>query len=113
MSEEPKSAQAWLLPAIHPKHGGCGNCPPTAQTLAMHALIAVGFGVAQRTMDGVVVIDEMNSANLRSVSEAEAMAAADPDHDWRIDLQGPLRGRTYQRHGPEMWVLVDQNEGFA
>ena len=33
--------------------------------------------------------------------------------DWRIVLHGPLSGRTYQRHGPGRWMLVEKSEGFA
>lgn len=47
------------------------------------------------------------------VSDAEKAAAADPEHDWRIVLFGPLHGEVYQRHGPEEWNLVEKNEGFA
>lgn len=47
------------------------------------------------------------------VEEAEKLAAADPDHDWRIVLFGPLHGEVYQRHGPGQWLLVEKNEGFA
>lgn len=46
-------------------------------------------------------------------AQAEELAAADPDHDWRIMIYGPLSGRTYQRHAPGSWVMVEQNEGFA
>jgi hypothetical protein len=28
-------------------------------------------------------------------------------------LHGPLSGRTYQRHGPGQWMLVERNDGFA
>lgn len=37
----------------------------------------------------------------------------DRGRDWRIVLEGPLSGRTYQRHGAEQWALVEQNMGFA
>ena len=46
-------------------------------------------------------------------SKAEELAAADPDHDWRIVLYGPLSGRTYQRHATGEWVLIEQSMGFA
>jgi hypothetical protein len=48
-----------------------------------------------------------------TVAQAEELAAADPDHDWRIVLHGPLRGSTYQRHGEMQWMLVEKNQGFA
>lgn len=47
------------------------------------------------------------------VARAEEAAALDPDHDWRIVLFGPLHGEVYQRHGPDQWMLVEKNEGFA
>lgn len=47
------------------------------------------------------------------MKDAEAAALADPDHDWRIVLFGPLHGEVYQRHGPGEWMLVEKNEGFA
>ena len=55
----------------------------------------------------------MNADTHAIRAQAEAMAAADPDHDWQIALEGPLSGRTYQRHGPNEWALVEQNQGFA
>lgn len=45
--------------------------------------------------------------------EVEKLAAADPDHDWRIVLYGPLHGEVYQRHDAGVWNLVEKNEGFA
>lgn len=47
------------------------------------------------------------------VARVEALAALDPDHDWRIHLHGPLHGEEYQRHGEGMWVLVAKDNGFA
>jgi hypothetical protein len=47
------------------------------------------------------------------VAEAEKAALADPDHDWRIVLFGPLHGEVYQRHEAGAWMLVEKNEGFA
>ena len=43
----------------------------------------------------------------------ENEALKDPDHDWRVVLDGPLRGRTFQRHDVGKWVLVSENDGFA
>lgn len=47
------------------------------------------------------------------VAEVEKLASADPDHDWRIVMFGPLHGEVYQRQGDAKWVLVEKNEGFA
>lgn len=46
-------------------------------------------------------------------ADAESAAAADPDHDWRVTLFGPLHGEVYQRHSPGVWNLIEKNEGFA
>jgi hypothetical protein len=41
------------------------------------------------------------------------VAAADPDHDWRLFVNGPLSDYTYQRQGEATWALVAQGQGFA
>lgn len=46
-------------------------------------------------------------------ADAEALAAADPDHDWRIQLHGPMGGQEYQRHDVGQWVYVKRIPGFA
>lgn len=68
------------------------------------------------TKDGEMVFGEdihMEWEDCMSGEQAEALAAADPDHDWRIVMYGPMYGCAYQRHAPGEWVLVEQNEGFA
>ena len=104
------------LPAIEGKHGGCLNCGPRPSYFPADGIIAVGFGYAGLTRDGHEVWGETEAteeADYMTGAKAEEMAAADPDHDWRIVLEGPLSGRTYQRHGAEQWALVEQNMGFA
>ena len=79
-------------------------------------MIAVGFGYAALHRDGAPVWSEDEAVSDNSMmtgADAEALAAQDPDHDWRIVLHGPLSGRTYQRHGPGQWMLVERNDGFA
>jgi hypothetical protein len=103
------------LPAIEGEHGGCFNCGPRPSTFPAGGIIGVGFGCAMLTCDGRIVYverpdseeDDMNGA------QAELLAAADPDHDWRIVLEAPMSSREYQRHGPDLWVLVRQGDGFA
>lgn len=123
-----------LLPPItQPHNHGCLNCNHTiTQTFPMDGIIAVGFGYAGVTKDGHEVLREPDwspaydddgellpedqqppEPEYPTGAQAEELAAADPDHDWRIVIDGPLSGRTYQRHGPENWVLVEQNMGFA
>lgn len=102
-------------PAIEGKHGGCLNCGPRPSYFPADARIAVGFGGAALMRDGVAVWEEQDGEweDCMSGAQAEAMAAQDPDHDWRIELFGPLSGRTYQRHGANEWALIEQNAGFA
>lgn len=111
-------------------HSGCLNCGGHTQTLEMDEVIAVGFGMAEVTCDGVCVLDgeaisrgELNpdpdgdedfvGGREVLVQEAEDLAAADPDHDWRIRFEGPMGGRVYQRHGDAQWVYVKRLPGFA
>lgn len=105
------------LPAIEGTYGGCLKCGPRPSVFEPDAVIAVGFGAAFVTRDGGQVYYEPRSddpgAEYLTGEGAEAMAAADPDHDWRIHLYGPLSGRVYQRHEPGQWVLIEQDAGFA
>jgi hypothetical protein len=109
---------AWTkLPALPGQSNPCLCCPPIPAKAAMDKGIAVGFGSATVERDDVVVIDGerqwQKTGDCPTFADAEALAVADPDHDWRVVLHGPLHGETYQRQGPGEWVLVDKNEGFA
>jgi hypothetical protein len=93
---------------------GCLNCPPVEKIAPMDMLIAVGFGMAQVTKDDDVVFSEQpNDEEYHALSEFEAMAKDDPDHDWRVALEAPLRSREYQRQGDDKWVLINSGMGFA
>ena len=66
--------------------------------------------------DDEVVYSEQQAEGLDdfwTTQTAENEARKDPNHEWIIDLQGPLSGRTYKRIGEDNWVLIDQNRGFA
>lgn len=105
------------LPAIKGGHGGCMHCGFQHEVLPLDAVIAVGFGSAGLSKDGDSVYDEQEVGRGRedymTAAEAEALAAADPDHDWRIYLVAPLSERHYQRQGDGHWVLYEKGEGFA
>ena len=113
-----ESSQAWTkLPAITGSHSGCMNCGAHPDVFPPDGLIAVGFGSVIVTKDAKIVYSEPLNPRPENDywtgSDAEDAAHADPDHDWRIKLNGALSGRTYQRHGVGQWVLVEKNEGFA
>ena len=94
----------------------CLHCPPIQPTLHMRTRIAVGFGYAAVTCDGKGVWHEPPNAEwkkLWTVLKAENRARKNPDADWRIVMDGPLHGETYQRQGRNRWVLIEKNQGFA
>ena len=112
-----ETAPTWTkLPPIEAHYGGCLTCGPCPAQFPPDGMIAVGLDYVALHKDGKPVWSELNGVTNDEVmtgADAEALAAQDPDHDWRIVLPGPLSGRTYQRHGPGQWMLVEKNEGFA
>lgn len=94
-------------------HQGCGNAPKVETIAPLDTVVAVGFGDAHIEKDGEIIFDEMRADDWHQLSEFEAMAKLDPDHDWRMVLYAPLRGQVYQRHDNDKWVLIESNEGFA
>ena len=95
---------------------GCLSCPSVERTALMNMVIGVGFGIAQVTMDNDIIFSEtrdIEAEDLPIVADIEKLAEQDPDHDWRILLEAPLRSREYQRHGPKNWVLIHSGRGFA
>lgn len=105
-----------LQPTIEDAPVNCLCCGPIKGHLCKEHRIAVGFGSAALLKDGQVVWSErheMEYSECMSVEEAEILAVADPDHDWRIALHGPLQGRVYQRQGTMKWMLIATDNGFA
>ncbi|CAK0753289.1 hypothetical protein CCP3SC15_1930007 [Gammaproteobacteria bacterium] len=101
-------------PHVGPIHQGCLNCPPVERLAPMDMIIAVGFGIAQVTRGKKIVFHEgFDDREYHTLSEFEEKAANDPDHDWRVYLNAPLRSREYQRQGVGKWVLIASGEGFA
>lgn len=107
----------WTRVAPHsgPVHHGCLTCSRTDEIADLRMTVAVGFGSASVSRDGEQIWFETGDEDqeLYNLAHFEALAAADPDHDWQVCLHGPLRGMTYQRHDVGKWVLIDSNEGFA
>jgi hypothetical protein len=102
------------LPALEGRGNPCVCCPGIKPIISLGARIAVGFGSAFCYRDGVTVLSESSEwSACPTVADSEALALADPDHDWRIVLHGPLHGEVYQRQSEGHWVLVITDEGFA
>lgn len=102
-----------LLPPLEHVHNGCMNCPPKPIKINLNWNIHPGFGCVLLTRDGEVVWSDSRMERQRHGAGAEAVARKDPDHDWRLIVDGPLSGVEYQRHGRSEWVAVASNRGFA
>lgn len=113
-------ATSWKrLPAVEGRLQPCLHAGVAENLFPADGCISVGLGSAALTCDGRLVWAEDMAQDgdyyiyIMTGTIAETLAAADPDHDWRIYLHGALSGLEYQRHGPERWVLVHQDKGFA
>jgi hypothetical protein len=76
----------------------------------------VGFGDAGYSVDGLGRWSEgmaKDDEDFPTVGDVEKLAAADPDHDWRIYFYSPMYEAEYQRQGEGAWILVKKGEGFA
>lgn len=96
----------------------CACCSNNKNKLNMRSELSVGFGDVVVTIDGVTVwnqgsISFSDEDNIWTVYDAEFRARQSNAKDARIEFIGPLWGGTYQRHGENNWVLIEQNMGFA
>lgn len=97
-------------------HIGCLFCSTACQLAPMDMWIAVGFGSAWAQKDDETIYQENphgEEDEIMTVGELEAIAAKDPEHDWRFTKLGPLHGETFQRQGEGRWVCIESNMGFA
>jgi hypothetical protein len=102
------------LPAVEGSIA-CGTCGCGARSdLSMDRSIGVGFGAAGYSRDGAGLWQEGTDTEIYpTVADVEALALAEPDHDWRIYFHAPLYDAEYQRQGEGMWVLIASGPGFA
>lgn len=103
------------LPAVKASGPACLCCGTPTDMFPMDGIIAVGFGSAFVSKDGLSVYEEPQGEDREywTGADAEMAAVADPDHDWRIVKIGPLYEAEYQRHGDGQWVMVRRGDGFA
>lgn len=100
---------------------GSLTCSSACRIAPMDMELAVGFGETIVTKDNELIYSECDQRHSKgptwTVGDAEKLAAADPDHDWRIQKDGPLHGETFQRHHKGrykgQWVCIESNRGFA
>lgn len=93
----------------------CSCCGQACEIYPLDHWVVVGYGETTITRDRETLWRESPGSGLDNsprLSAFEEMAAADPDHDWRMRRHGPLSETVYQRHEPRTWVLVHQGPGF-
>ncbi len=106
------------LPAIEGRaYCSCG-CGYRVSHLALNQPCHPGFGCVRLIRDGETVypwgFDTSTDEEMeRLAQDYEDVAAGHPEHDWRLQVDGPLSDYTYQRQGDGLWVLVKQGRGFA
>jgi hypothetical protein len=102
------------MTALRPIKGKttCLHCGAPADVFPLGSNPHPGFGSWDVTRDGEYVGGDIHDSST-PLQQFEGMAAKDPDHDWRLSVQGPLWEGVYQRHGEGQWVLVEQGDGFA
>jgi hypothetical protein len=85
------------------------------EVLALDAQVAVGAGYAALTRDGVPVYEAECFAieNAWTVRDAERLAAAEPERDWRIHLVALRDERHYRRRGDGRWLLYERGYGLS
>ena len=132
---------AWTGP-VHMGCLNCSPMYENGHLCQLGRVLAVGFGDVTVTKDEETLYSElawmqtyapcdlagMNDGELAdaltdygeedmldcpTLATYEALAASDPNHDWRVQFYGALHEETYQRQGPEAWVLIHSGMGFA
>jgi hypothetical protein len=106
----------WFKPAkTKGIHQGCLCCGGTVTKLSMRTRMYNGFGGWSICKNGSMIFCDQSGEyeTAPTILKFEKMAREEPEEEWTAELYLPLRGATYQRHGYNMWVLVDSNEGFA
>lgn len=101
------------LAPIGDVRSGCLNCPPKRARLNLNWNHHPGFGATFLTRDGKTILYDVHGRRESNGRFIEKTAAADPDHDWRFTIDGPLSGVVYQRQGEKTWLAVERLPGFA
>jgi hypothetical protein len=99
----------YLTPITGKAYCGCG-CGRRESHARLDDYPHPGFGGVTFTRDVGGYAELPDDATFQ---DYENVAAMDPDHDWRIRIDGPLADYTYQRQGEGLWALVEQGQGFA
>lgn len=84
-------------------------------TLPLDAGIGVAVGYAALTCDGRPVYEQEHGdlETCMSLAQAERLAAAAPQREWKIHLIGLLDERHYRRTGEGSWKLYRRGYGLS
>lgn len=102
--------------AENPYHGGYMHCPRTEDLLPMDKVLHNGFGGYSVWKDGKHYYsgDPWGDwGSFKTLADIESEATKEPNADWRVKLDLPLRDGKWQRHGDREWVLIKSGPGFA
>jgi hypothetical protein len=108
MAKEPKLE--------NPNRGGCMHCPGNHELLEMDTELYQGFGGYMVTKDDKLFYmgdPQGEWGSFKTLANIEQEACREPNADWRVHLDLPLRDAVWQRHGPKEWVLIKTGLGFA
>ncbi len=95
--------------------GGCICCPQIADVLAMDELLYQGFGGYHVEKDGksyYFADSKLEWDQFKRLRDIERPARRSPKSVWRVILNNPLRGSTWERRRG-LWQLTETNQGFA
>lgn len=100
----------------NPIRGGCMHCPGNHDLLELDTVLYNGFGGYAVSKNGVNYYcgePDQEWESFKTLQDIENEAVKDPEADWRVELNLPLRSGEWQRHGDSEWVLIDSGLGFA
>lgn len=95
--------------------GGCLCCPGTDEHLDMDTVLYQGFGGYHVEKDGEIYYwadSDLEWEQYKTLADIEKEAKRTPGSVWRVILNNPLRGATWERKRG-VWHLKDHNNGFA
>lgn len=99
-----------------PYRGGCMHCPGNHDLLEMDTVLYQGFGGWHVEKNGEIYYSGDPQAEwetFKTLAQIELEAAKEPDADWQVHLNNPLRDGVWQRHGASEWVLIKSGPGFV
>ena len=96
--------------------GGCPACAGSEDVLTMDTVLYNGFGGYQVECDEkLFYMGDPNASfdSFKTLGEIERTAIKNPEKKWKVILNNPLRGATWERQKDVHWSLTETNRGFA